>query len=175
MTDEIFDIVDDNDNVIGQAARSDVHQSGLQHRGVHLLLFDREGRLLIQKRSADRSQYASMWDCSVSEHVKAGESYQEAVHRGLLEELGLTGIECQPLVHFRMLYGPNDNEISTLFRGIIDPAQVRFDSDEIEQVAYFSLDEVAKLMESGDMAFSYWFIQLLRWYGHGSSDMIILI
>ncbi|MCE7861474.1 MAG: NUDIX hydrolase, partial [Chloroflexi bacterium CFX2] len=55
MSDEQLDVVNDKDEVIGQASRSDVHRRGLQHRGVHVFLFDAQGEMLIQKRSADRA------------------------------------------------------------------------------------------------------------------------
>ena len=72
--DELLDIVSDEDIVTGQEMRSTVHQLGLQHRGVHVFLFSEDGKMLIQKRSADRASSPSMLDCSISEHVQAGES-----------------------------------------------------------------------------------------------------
>ena len=174
MPDELLDIVTEEDIVTHRAMRSVAHAQGLWHRGVHVFLLTRDGELLIQLRSKVRAQYPSVWDGSVSEHVKAGESYREAARRGLLEELGVEGIDVQPLVKFRMNYGPNDNEISTLFKGAVDPDRVRFDPGEIAQVDYLSLDKLLELMRRGDVAFSYWFIQLLRWYTIGLSDMVIL-
>jgi isopentenyl-diphosphate delta-isomerase type 1 len=174
MPDEMLDILDNNDNVTGQTMRSIVHARGLWHRGVHIFLFTGEGKLLIQMRSKERAQYPSVWDCSVSEHIKAGESYREAAVRGLKEELGMEGIGLQPLVRFRMNYGSNDNEISTLFKGLVDPAQVCFDSVEIERVEYLLLDEMAELIRREEAAFSYWLVQLVRWHTSGSSDMQVL-
>jgi isopentenyldiphosphate isomerase len=172
--DELFDIVNENDVVTHQALRSVAHARGLWHRGVHIFLFTREGKMLIQLRSKERAQYPSEWDCSVSEHVKAGESYHEAARRGLKEELGMEGIRLQPLVRFRMNYGPNDNEISTLFKGLVDPAGVRFDPVEIERVDYYSLSELQVLMQAGKTPFSKWFVQLLDWlYGLPSEMKII--
>ena len=63
--DELLDIVDDNDDVIGQELRSIIHQRGLQHRGVHVFLFTGDGKLLVQKRSKDRAASPSAWDCSI--------------------------------------------------------------------------------------------------------------
>jgi isopentenyldiphosphate isomerase len=91
MPDELLDVVDEADRVTGQAPRSTVHELGLLHRGVHVLLLSPNGDLLVQKRSAQRRQYASLLDCSTSEHVKAGESYEQAAGRGLLEELHSRG------------------------------------------------------------------------------------
>jgi len=172
--DELFDIVTEDDIVTHQALRSAAHAQGLWHRGIHVFLFTADGKLLIQKRSAARAQYPSVWDCSVSEHVKAGEGYHAAAVRGLKEEMGVEGIEVQTLVKFKMNYGPHDNEISVLFRGTVDPACVRFDPREIAQVDYYSVDELMEKIERGEMGFCYWFIQLLRWHTGGQSDLDIL-
>ena len=163
MADELLDIVTDEDIVTGQQMRSTVHQKGLQHRGVHVFLFTQDGKMLVQKRSADRAASPSMLDCSVSEHVKAGESYLDAAMRGMKEEMGVDGIEIKPLVKFQMNYGINDNEISTLYEGIVDPSKVKFDPVEIEQIAYYSLDEIKGMMKD-ESIFCGWFVQIMNWH-----------
>jgi 16S rRNA (adenine1518-N6/adenine1519-N6)-dimethyltransferase len=174
MPDELFDIVTEDDVVTHQALRSDVHAQGWWHRGVHAFLFTYDGKMLIQKRSADRKQYASLWDCSVSEHVKAGEDYVTAAQRGLWEELGLRGVTLIPRIRFRLNYGPNDNEISVLFTGTVDSASVRFDPVEIALVDYLSVAELLDWAGQDKTDLCYWFIQLLRWYMDGKSDLIPL-
>jgi isopentenyl-diphosphate delta-isomerase len=161
--DELLDIVNDEDIVIDQQMRSTVHQLGLQHRGVHVFLFTWDGKMLVQKRSADRAASPSMLDCSVSEHVKAGESYLDAAMRGMKEEMGVDGVEVKPLVKFRMNYGVNDNEISTLYEGIVDPSKVKFDPIEIEEINYYSVGELQEMIQGGNVNFCSWFVELLNW------------
>ena len=174
MTEELLDIVDDDDIVVGQRTRSAVHQLGLQHRGVHVFLFTRDGKLLIQKRSADRSAYPSAWDCSVSEHVKAGEGYLDAALRGMKEEMGVEGIAIEPLILFKMNYGPNDNEISAIYRGVVDPAMVKFDSVEVETIQYFDMNELKNMMGEGREIFCGWFIQMIRWHLNQPSEVKVI-
>ena len=174
MADELLDIVNNEDIVSGQEMRSTVHQLGLQHRGVHVFLFTRDGKMLIQKRSADRAASPSGLDCSVSEHVKAGESYLDAALRGMKEEMGVTGIEIHPLVTFRMNYGLNDNEISRLYKGIVEPEKVRFDPVEIAEIGYFSIDELQAMMNTEKIKFCGWFVQILNWYLGNPSTMVVL-
>ena len=168
--DELLDIVNDEDIVTGQEMRSTVHQLGLQHRGVHVFLFTSDGKMLVQKRSADRAASPSLLDCSVSEHVKAGEGYLSAAIRGLKEEMGIPyrhdmdGIEIKPLVKFRMNYGINDNEISTLYEGRVEPDKIKFDPVEIEEVSYYSVDELQEMIKEGNVKFCEWFVELLNWY-----------
>ena len=174
MADELLDIVNDEDIVTGQEMRSSVHGLGLQHRGVHVFLLARDGKMLVQKRSADRAASPSMLDCSVSEHVKSGESYFAAAVRGMREEMGVDGIEIKPLVRFRMNYGENDNEISTLYEGVIDADKIKFDPVEIEEINYYSLDELQEMIKDGNGKFCGWFVELLNWYLGKPTKMTLL-
>ena len=81
MTDEIFDIVDDSDSVVGSASREEVHRLGLLHRSTHLIVFDSRGRVLLQRRSAEKDTFPGRWDSSVSGHVDSGEMYDQCVLR----------------------------------------------------------------------------------------------
>jgi len=174
MPDELFDVIDENDQVIGQEMRSVVHQRGLWHRGAHVLLFTSDGKLLVQQRSSNKSQSPLTFDCSVSEHVQAGEDYRDAAIRGLAEELDVIGIEVQPLTKFKMNYGPNDNEVSMIYKGIVDSKQVRFDPEEIERVDAYTIKELGSLLEQKPELFSYWFGQILLWFMQKPSALQIM-
>ena len=86
---EIFDIVDDQDRVIGQATRAEVHARELKHRAVHVLLFNPRGELLVQKRSPGKDTFPGRFDSSASGHLASGEDYDSCAVRELYEELGL--------------------------------------------------------------------------------------
>jgi 16S rRNA (adenine1518-N6/adenine1519-N6)-dimethyltransferase len=174
VPDELLDVVNDDDIVTGREMRSVVHMRGLQHRGVHVFLFAQDGRLLVQRRNKDRAASPLLLDCSVSEHVQAGEDYRTAAARGMREELGLGETEIRGIVTFKMNYGPNDNEISRVFQGIVDPARIRFDPVEIEQVFYYTLDELMERMKSAEDAFCGWFVQIIRWSIGVPSELSIL-
>ena len=75
---EIFDVVDHQDRVIGQAPRHEVHARGLRHRAVHILVFDEAGALFVQKRAATKDTFPLRYDSSASGHVNNGEQYDEA-------------------------------------------------------------------------------------------------
>jgi isopentenyl-diphosphate delta-isomerase type 1 len=174
MVTEYLDVVNKQDVVIGKETRTKVHELGLWHRGVHVFLFTVDRRLLIQKRSADRTSSPSLLDCSVSEHVQAGESYLDAAIRGMKEEMGLEGIEIKRITKFRMKYGINDNEISELYEGVVDPNQVKFDLEEIDSIFYMTIDELQKLGQEDETKLCYWFIQLLDLYWNGKGEMQVM-
>ncbi len=88
MSDEIFDIVNERDELAGQERRSEVHRLGLRHRAVHVLVFNAHGDLFLQKRSMKKDCHPGVWDSSASGHLNAGEDYDACAVRELGEELG---------------------------------------------------------------------------------------
>ncbi len=90
MTEEIFDVVDERDEVVGRAPRSEVHARGLLHRAVHVLVFSSRGDVFLQKRSMTKDKSPGLWDSSASGHVDSGETYDACAVRELYEELGFT-------------------------------------------------------------------------------------
>ena len=86
--DELFDVVDEQDRVIGQARRADVHAQRLRHRAVHVLCLDAEGRVFLQRRSMLKDSAPGLWCASCSGHLDAGEDYAAAAVRELAEEIG---------------------------------------------------------------------------------------
>lgn len=86
---ELFDVVDDDDQVIGQKPRAQVHAEGLKHRAVHMFVFNRKGELFLQKRSMLKDSAPGKWDSSASGHLDVGEDYAVAAVRELGEELGI--------------------------------------------------------------------------------------
>ncbi|MEX1119846.1 MAG: 16S rRNA (adenine(1518)-N(6)/adenine(1519)-N(6))-dimethyltransferase RsmA [Terrimicrobiaceae bacterium] len=88
--DELFDVVDESDAVLGPQPRAYVHVNNLRHRAIHILLTNAKGELFLQKRSPWKDLNPSLWDSSAAGHVDAGETYHEAAHRELQEELGVS-------------------------------------------------------------------------------------
>lgn len=88
---EVFDVVDEQDQVIGQLERGLVHQRGLRHRATHILIFNQAGEVFLQQRSMAKDMWPGVWDSSASGHVDAGEDYDSCACRELQEELGLSG------------------------------------------------------------------------------------
>lgn len=89
MSEEIFDVVNEQDEVIDRKSRSEVHRLGLLHRAIHVLVFNARGEIFLQKRSMTKDREPGKWDSSSSGHVDSGETYDACVVRELGEEIGL--------------------------------------------------------------------------------------
>ncbi len=161
MPEELFDIVDDQDRVIGQMARSEVHRRKLLHRAVSIFVFDSRGRLLLQQRSATKDEYPLCYTSSASGHVTAGEDYDETAPREMQEELGLMS-PIERLAKFPA--GPETaNEFTVLYRTVTDtPPQ--FDPGEIAGGAFYELAEIAEWLARTPEQFSPPFRIAFEWY-----------
>lgn len=95
---ELLDVVDEENEVIGQASREEVHRRQLLHRTVHLILTTGQGYFLLQKRAQSAATYPARWDSSSSGHVTAGHSFDETVIRETKEEIGYVSQNPVPLL-----------------------------------------------------------------------------
>jgi len=89
MTEEIFDVVNERDEVIDRKPRSEVHRLGLLHRAVHVLVYNSRGQVFLQKRSMSKDRQPGLWDSSASGHLDSGEYYDSCAIREVREEIGL--------------------------------------------------------------------------------------
>ncbi|GGT41628.1 NUDIX hydrolase [Streptomyces purpureus] len=101
--DEILDLVDEHDEVVGQAPRGEVYARGLRHRCVFVLARDSSGRVFVHRRTATKLVFPSLYDMFVGGVVGAGESYDDAALREAQEELGVLGLP-RPVPLFKFLY-----------------------------------------------------------------------
>ena len=105
MNEEIFDVVDECDGVIGQETRREVHRLGLRHRAAHILVWNSRGEVFVQQRALTKDMSPGLWDTSAAGHLDTGEDYDACAVRELGEELGL--IPTSPLERlFRLEASP---------------------------------------------------------------------
>ena len=91
---ELVDIVDEDDNVIGVATRARLRAEKLLHRGVFVVVLTSDNRIVVQQRSATKDLWPSRWDIGAGGVLSSGESYEVSAHRELQEELGIEA-ECE--------------------------------------------------------------------------------
>ncbi|KZS41475.1 hypothetical protein AWE51_20900 [Aquimarina aggregata] len=90
MADEMIDILNDKGIPTGEARlKSEAHRLGLYHASVHIWIYTKEGKILLQKRSYNKDTYPNLWDVSVAGHIEAGESPENSAIREIKEEIGI--------------------------------------------------------------------------------------
>jgi len=146
---EYFDVVDENDNVIGKASRNECHKKGLMHRAVHITIINSKGQILLQKRSMNKDLYKGWWIDGAAGHVDSGESYEEAARREIKEELGID-VKLEELLKLKKKWsgnGKTDNELITLYLGKSD-GPFNPPKDEIDFVKFFKPKEVLAMLKT---------------------------
>lgn len=145
---EIFEIVDEHDRVIGQAPRSRCHgDPRLVHRVAHVLVFNRRGELLLQKRALTKDVQPGRWDTSVGGHLDPGEDYLTAAVREMEEELGISGIPLTFMYSSKMRNDFESENVATYLARY--DGDIRFNPEEIEAVRFWSAEEIEATLGSG--------------------------
>jgi isopentenyldiphosphate isomerase len=145
MSEEIFDVVNERDEVVGRAPRSEIHATGLLHRVAHVLVFNSRGQVFLQKRSLTKDRQPGLWDSSASGHVDSGEDYDACAVRELREELGLRVAQPPERLFKINACAETDREFVWVYR-CQSEGPFELNADEIERGGWFAPDEVTRWM-----------------------------
>lgn len=145
---EIFDLVDEENRVIGSAARNECHGNpAFLHRAVHVMIEDSKGRIFLQKRSLEKDIQPGKWDTSVGGHLDQGESYLKAAVREAAEELGVELKEPEFLYQYIMRSDRESQFIQTF--GMIHDGPFALQKSEISEGRFWETTEIEENLESG--------------------------
>lgn len=144
-------VVDDNDNVIGSAMLKEVWKKGLFHRIVLVMVRDKAGRLLLQKRSKNMLLHPGCWDHSAAGHVDEGFTYEQAARGELQEELGVTeDVQLTEVAYHKSKETLGDRKLNRFYKmyTVVLDAKTEFAIGEYEvsEVRWFTPKEAKKLV-----------------------------
>jgi isopentenyldiphosphate isomerase len=149
---ELLEIIDDNGVVVGQRRRDEIHgDPSLQHRAIHVLVFNAAGELFLQQRSRFKRIQPGRWDSSVGGHVDPGESCEEAAVRELGEELGvpLPGAGLEHLHDYVWRTSVETEHVST-FR-LAHEGPFTLHPAEIEDGRFWTVDQLRRAVGGDDL------------------------
>ena len=146
--DEIVDVVDENDNLIGQGLKSKCHTNMILHRGAAIFVFkDNSYReTLIQKRSMEKASNPGKL-CIPGGHLSSRENYLAGAKRELQEEMFYEQ-ELPKKIKFEELFKikkstDKDYEFNLVYR-IVHPGPFYNDPDEVESYFFEDIKETLK-------------------------------
>jgi isopentenyldiphosphate isomerase len=145
MSEEIFDIVNERDEVIGSAPRGVVHARGLLHRAVHVLVFNARGQVFLQKRSMKKDRQPGVWDSSSSGHLDSGEDYDSCAVREVREEIGLRLAQTPERLFKIDACAETDAEFVWVYR-CENEGPFTLHPDEIDEGGWFAPEQVTRWM-----------------------------
>jgi isopentenyl-diphosphate delta-isomerase len=159
--DSLHDIilVDENDRPTGTGEKMDVHRRALMHRAFSVIIFNAEGKMLLQRRALTKYHSPGLWTNACCSHPQPGEDTMAAALRRLREELGFT---CHLHYHGRFHYsapfdnGLTENEIDHVFSGIYD-GKVPFNPEEVGEIMWVDGLTLRSWMNDKPEDFTVWF------------------
>lgn len=161
MTEDIFDIVNERDEVIGRAPRSEVHARGLLHRAVHVLVFNARGEMFLQKRSVTKDREPGRWGAACSGHVDSGEDYDTAAMRELGEELGWRPSSQLERILRIVACRETDQEFVWVYR-CDGEGPFTLNADEVETGGWYSREQIERWLADRPQDFTTAFAMLWR-------------
>jgi len=149
---EVLDVVDLSDQVIGTASKIDVYKKGLSNRIVHIFLINSSTKkIFIQKRGDDVRYLPGYYCTSAGGHVGSGEDYQQAAERELVEEIGIK--EPITLVDKFIYQCPETNPATPRFISLYicnSEDGVVFNDGEVKDGSYLSIFEIDEIINKGE-------------------------
>jgi len=148
---EILDVVDENDQVIGQMPKEQIHAgSKILHREIGVLVYNDKNEVLLQQRSFKKKFFPGSWTTTAVGHVPSGKTPLDAAHMELIEELGFdTDLD---FVEKRKYVSGDHISFGYLFMGKFPSnAKITIDPDEVETTKFVSHDEAVKMEDSGEI------------------------
>jgi len=165
--DEIVDIVDENDKVIGQEYKEICHKKGILHRGATVILFkDVSCRdILIQRRSKTKKHNPGKWN-QIGGHLDSGESYLEGAKREMQEEMfdkhKLPKIRLEKLFKIRK-NADKDFEFVTVYKAIYN-GKFYMDPIEVDSYKFMEMKQLLKDMNDNPKKYTQSLIFILKEY-----------
>jgi isopentenyl-diphosphate delta-isomerase len=152
-------LVNEKDEAIGTMPKMEAHRKGLLHRAFSIFIFDTEGHILLQQRSAQKYHSAGLWTNACCSHPRPGEEIRMAALRRLKEELGFTtGIQKAFDFVYRSDFdnGLTEYEFDHVFIGTYDQS-IRPDPAEVSGYCFMSPDEIESSLSDHPEKYTVWF------------------
>lgn len=141
--DEMFVVVDRDDNIVGYKTRRECHADPLlTHRAIAIMIRNSKGEILLQKRSMTKDLNPGKWTLAAGGHVTKDHTYKETAKRELKEELGID----IPLKFVTKFYNIRETEsqMDAVYEGQYD-GPFNINKDEVERVQFFTGEQIRKM------------------------------
>ena len=146
--DELIDIITPDGKPTGKTAlKSEAHKNGWFHATVHIWLFTKDKKILLQQRGFNKKVFPGLWDISVAGHIASGEDILDAAKREVFEEIGVSLVK-EDLIkigtrlhHIKHENGIIDNELHHVFIAELKVTveNLIIQKEEVEGVKLFDL------------------------------------
>lgn len=147
---EYLDLYDINRTKTGETmARGTKMPKDRYRLVVRVIIFNSEGKMLIQQRASERNSYPNMWDFSVGGSVEAGETSSQGAERELLEELGLSTKISGTLPSFSVNFEQGFDDFY-IINYDVNAEDVVLQKEEVQAVKWAGKEEIKNMIKTGE-------------------------
>ncbi len=177
MPEEFIILVDENDNPIGSEEKVKCHlPNGNLHRAFTALLFDKNGRLVLTRRSKEKMLWPNDWDGTFASHPRKSETYVSSGERRMPEELGITGtLDYLHKFEYHVPYKDvgSENEICGTLIGIIDEStKLKEIEGEIDEIKWITSKELIIELKKNPQIYCPWMLIALKLLEKSDKSML---
>ena len=177
MSEEFVILVDENDNPIGTEEKVKCHlPDGKLHRAFTVLLFDKNGNLVLTRRAKEKMLWPGDWDGTFASHPRESETYVSSGERRMPEELGIEGkLDYLHKFEYHVPYKDvgSENEICGTLIGIIDKAlEPKEIEGEIDEIKWISAKELISELKTNPQIYCPWMLIALELLDKSEQSML---
>lgn len=141
---ELVVVVDENDNILDYLPRKEAHDKKLLHRTISVLVFNDQGKVMLQKRSMKKDSNPGKWSNATGGHVGIEETYDETAKREVMEELKT---EDKPVFVKKMIIHDPAHTTMTQLYTIKSNGPFKFNPEETDEIKFFTKKELLKIFD----------------------------
>lgn len=156
---EFVVLVDTEDRELGLMEKQQAHVAGLLHRAFSVFIFNSQGELMLQQRAASKYHSPTLWTNTCCSHPRENESYEEAAHRRLVEEMGF---DCDLTFKFSFIYkaqlanGLTEHELDHVFIGYYND-EPKLNKEEVMAYKWINMYELKNDIIQNPENYTAWF------------------
>ena len=158
-------LVDKDDNPVGVEEKLAAHLNGGKlHRAFSVFLYDPDGNMLLQRRSAEKYHSPELWSNACCGHPQPGEETAAAARKRVFEELGIqVDIKEVDTVRYELEVGDGlfEKEFNHTFKGVFTSEIIPFNTSEVSEIIWVSRVELRTLLSEKPQELTIWFRELL--------------
>jgi len=157
-------LVDKYNNPVGVEEKMKTHKLGLLHRAFSIFIFNNQNELMLQRRALDKYHNGGLWTNTVCSHPRPGETYQQAVHRRLAEEMGfdckLRNRQCF-IYKTKFSNGLIEHEYDCIFTGRYNN-QPKINPQEAMDWKWINLEKLNQEIRKHPNYFTFWLKEIMK-------------
>ncbi len=152
-------LVNENDEPIGSMQKLQAHLEARLHRAFSVLIFNSEGKLLLQQRALGKYHTPGLWTNTCCSHPFPNEDTERAAERRLQDEMGMSA---NLSYLFKFTYKHKfeneltEHETDHVFIGFTDARPI-INKEEVNNYKYMYLDDIKSDIALHPEQYTAWF------------------